>query len=163
MKPAIILLVLAACIQVVAQDRSTITVKKSEASKETVIVTAIQQGDPAKASFQLNCNKDASSCKAPEPGTYIMIRLPKNWGMYDCSNVDLYAASAGWRSNQAQAGYLRTEAGFNAIDGRGVPGRGLGHRNLQVGLQELGIQRQCCHRRIMYFQGRSDNGKAWFL
>ena len=109
MKPAIILLVLAACIQVVAQDRSTITVKKSEASKETVIVTAIQQGDPAKASFQLNCNKDASSCKAPEPGTYIMIRLPKNWGMYDCSNVDLYAATADPDKDQKIGEYCLVE------------------------------------------------------
>lgn len=93
MKRAIILLVLAACVPLVAQDRSTITVKKSEVSKETVVVTAMQQGDQAKA-FELNCNRDAGSCKAPEPGTYIMVRLPKNWGMYDCSNVDLYAATA---------------------------------------------------------------------
>jgi hypothetical protein len=93
MKRAIILLVLAACVQLVAQDRSTITVKKSDVSKETVLVTAMQQGDQAKA-LELNCNRDASSCKAPEPGTYIMVRLPKNWGMYDCSNVDLYAATA---------------------------------------------------------------------
>ena len=111
MKKAIILLVLAAGIPLAAQDRSTITVKKSEVGKETVIVTAIQQGagDQAKVSFELNCNKGASSCKAPEPGSYIMVRLPKNWGMYDCANVDLYAASADPDKDQKVGEYCIVE------------------------------------------------------
>ena len=109
MKRAIILLVLAAGVQLMAQDRSTITVKKSDVSKETVIVTAIQQGDQAKASFELNCNKGASSCKAPEAGTYIMVRLPKNWGMYDCANVDLYAATADPDKDQKIGEYCLVE------------------------------------------------------
>lgn len=109
MKRAIILLVLAACVQLVAQDRSIITVKKSDVSKETVIVTAIEQGAQAKASFELNCNKDASSCKAPGAGTYIMVRLPKNWGMYDCANVDLYAATADPDKDQKIGEYCLVE------------------------------------------------------
>ncbi len=111
MKRAIILLVLAAGVQLVAQDRTTITVKKTEVGKETVIVTAVPQGasDQAKASIELNCNKDASSCKAPEPGTYIMVRLPKNWGMYDCSNVDLYAATADPDKDQKLGEYCVVE------------------------------------------------------
>jgi hypothetical protein len=94
MKKAIILLVLLVAVQLVAQDRSTITVKKSEVSKEVIIVTAAQAAGQAKPSFELNCNKDASDCKAPEAGTYLMVRLPKNWGTYDCQNVDLYPAAA---------------------------------------------------------------------
>jgi len=109
MKRAIILLVLAAGVQLMAQDRSTITVKKSEVGKDTVTVTAIPQGAGAKASFELNCNKDASSCKAPQPGTYIMVRLPKNWGMYDCSNVDLYAATADPDKDQKLGEYCLAE------------------------------------------------------
>jgi len=93
MKKAIILLVLLVAVQLVAQDKSTITVKKSETSNGVVIVTIAMQGQ-AKASVQLNCNKDAEACKAPEAGTYLMVRLPKNWGMYDCQNVDLYPSSA---------------------------------------------------------------------
>jgi hypothetical protein len=108
MKRAIILLVLAACTQLVAQDKSTITVKRSEVSKETVVVTAMQQGDQAKA-IELNCNRDAGSCKAPEPGTYIMVRLPKNWGMYDCSNVDLYATTADPGKDQKLGEYCLVE------------------------------------------------------
>lgn len=111
MKRATILLVLAACIQVMAQDRSTITVKKSETSRETVIVTALPEGagNSTKASFELNCNKDASSCKAPQPGTYIMVTLPKNWGMYDCTNVDLYAATADPDKDQKIGEYCLVE------------------------------------------------------
>ncbi len=83
-------------VQLVAQDKSTITVKKSEISNGVVIVTIAQEGTTgqAKTSFELNCNKGAEACKAPEAGTYMMIRLPKNWGMYDCQNVDLYPSWA---------------------------------------------------------------------
>jgi hypothetical protein len=96
MKKALILLVLAVGVQAVAQDKSTITVRSSETSGGVVTVTAIQPAvdDQAKLSLELHCNKGASSCKAPESGSYIMVRLPKNWGMYDCANVDLYAATA---------------------------------------------------------------------
>ena len=111
MKKAIILLVLAAGMQLLAQDRSTVTVKKSEVGRETVVVTATSQGagDQAKASFELNCNKGASGCTAPEPGTYTMVRLPKNWGMYDCANVDLYAASADPDKDQKIGEYCLVE------------------------------------------------------
>lgn len=111
MKRATILLVLAVCIQLVAQDKSMITVKRSEAGKATVVVTAIQQADDAQAktSFELNCNKDANSCRALEPGTYIMVRLPKNWGMYDCSNVDLYVATADPNKDQKLGEYCLVE------------------------------------------------------
>jgi hypothetical protein len=109
MKRAIILLVLAAGVQLVAQDRSTISVKKTEVGKETVTLTAIQQGGQAPASFELNCNRDASSCKAPEPGTYIMVRLPKNWGMYDCSNVDLYPTTSDPDKDQKLGEYCLVE------------------------------------------------------
>jgi hypothetical protein len=96
MKKALILLVLAVGVQVMAQDNSTITVKNSETNNGVVIINAIQAptGDQAKLSLELHCNKGASACKAPEPGTYQMVRLPKNWGMYDCQNVDLYLTSA---------------------------------------------------------------------
>ena len=91
MKQALILLLLMVGIAAVAQDnKSTITVKSSAVVSDVVIVTATQ----AKAGIELRCNKGPTSCKAPEPGTYLMVRLPKNWGMYDCANVDLYPTSA---------------------------------------------------------------------
>lgn len=94
MKKAIILLVLAFATQVMAQDKSTITVKNSETSNGVVIINALGSGDEAKVSMELHCNKGASACKAVEAGSYLMVKLPKNWGMYDCANVDLYPATA---------------------------------------------------------------------
>lgn len=96
MKKALILLVLAVSVQVMAQDQTTITVKNCEVNNGVVIITAIRAAtsDQTKLSLELHCNKGASGCKAPEAGTYLMVRLPKNWGMYDCQNVDLYPTSA---------------------------------------------------------------------
>ena len=94
MKKAIILLVLAFATQVMAQDKSTITVKNSETSNGVVIINALGSGDEAKVSMELHCNKGASACKAVEAGSYLMVKLPKHWGMYDCANVDLYPATA---------------------------------------------------------------------
>src|SRR5215469_13916843 len=97
MKKAIVFAVLAIAIQLIAQEKSTITVKKAEFANGVVIVSAVQESNEQQAkaaSFELHCNKGASGCKAPEPGNYIMVRLPKNWGMYDCPNVDLYPTAA---------------------------------------------------------------------
>jgi len=83
-------------VQLVAQERTTVTVKSSAVVTGVVIVNVVQTatGDQAKGTFELRCNKGPSSCNAPEPGSYTMVRLPKNWGMYDCANVDLYPTTA---------------------------------------------------------------------
>ncbi len=91
MRRVLILLVLIVVGQLSAQEQSTITIKGSEINNGVIIVTAAQQG---RSSFALHCNKGMPGCKMPDPGTYLMVRLPKNWGMYDCANVDLYPASA---------------------------------------------------------------------
>lgn len=111
MKKIIFLLVLMATAQLMAQEKSTITVKGSEMSNGVVIVTITQEAtdDHGKASFALHCNKGASSCKAPEAGSYIMVRLPKNWGMYDCANVDLYPTSANPATDQKIGEYCLIE------------------------------------------------------
>ncbi len=111
MKKAIILLVLAVGVRVMAQDTSTVTVKGSETSNGVVIITAIQQatGDQQKLNLELHCNKGATACKAPEPGNYQMVRLPKNWGMYDCQNVDLYLPSADPKTDQKIGEYCLNE------------------------------------------------------
>jgi expansin (peptidoglycan-binding protein) len=97
--------------QLAAQETSTVTVKNSEQSNGVVIVNGIQAatGDQAKVSFELHCNKGAAGCKALEAGTYLMVRLPKNWGMYDCANVDLYPASADPAKDQKLGEYCLNE------------------------------------------------------
>lgn len=113
MKSAIIcfvlMVLLAAC--AVAQDKSTVTVKNSEVNNGVVIVNAFAAATAgqAKVTLELHCNKGASFCKSVEPGTYTMVRLPKNWGMYDCANVDLYPSSANPDTDQKIGEYCLTE------------------------------------------------------
>ena len=111
MKKTLILLVVMMAAQLSAQDRTTITVRGSEVSGSVVIVSAFQgaTAEQPKTSIALQCNKGASACKAPEPGTYLMVRLPKNWGMYDCANVDLYPASADPATSQKIGEYCLNE------------------------------------------------------
>ncbi len=95
MRKTILFLCFWIALQVNAQDKSLISVRSSEVNNGVVIVT-VHQATPTegKASFGLQCNKGASNCTVPEPGNYVMVRLPKNYGMYECANVDLYPASA---------------------------------------------------------------------
>ena len=72
--------------QVPASGRSQITVKRTDMSNGVVIVTALE----GKTSLELECNNGLPSCTALTPGDYTMVRLPKNRGMYDCANVEIY-------------------------------------------------------------------------
>jgi len=111
MKKVIILLGLLAATSLMAQDRSTVTIKSSEVNNGVVMLT-IQQVDTVshgKASFVLQCNKGLSDCAIPPPGDYLMVRLPKNWGQYVCTNVDLYPASADPQTSQKIGEYCLIE------------------------------------------------------
>lgn len=95
-KVLILVMLLAAATAVTAQDKFTVTVKSSEASNGVVILTVQQAATPEQPaeSFVLHCNKGMSNCAPLEAKTYLMVRLPKNWGTYDCNNVDLYPSTA---------------------------------------------------------------------
>jgi hypothetical protein len=56
-----------------------------------VVILTVQQ---ARNSFELQCNKGNSGCTVLDPGEYMMVRLPKNHGMYDCTNAEVYQKSA---------------------------------------------------------------------
>lgn len=90
MKRSLILLVLLAAAALLAQEKSQITVKETAVSTGVVIVTANAAGKPV----ELQCNQSMSACTVLKPGEYWMVRLPKNHGMYDCANVDLFPKSA---------------------------------------------------------------------
>ncbi|HEY5175371.1 MAG TPA: hypothetical protein VII95_07375 [Terriglobales bacterium] len=102
MRKALILLGLLAAMPLMAQDKATVTVKGSEVNNGVVILTVQQAATPEQAaeSFVLHCNKGMPNCSIPEAGTYLMVRLPKNWGMYECANVDLYPSTADPASSQ---------------------------------------------------------------
>jgi hypothetical protein len=90
MKRVLILLLLLAAVALLAQEKSQITVKETTVSTGVVIVTANAAGKPV----ELQCNQSMSACTVLKAGDYWMVRLPKNHGMYDCANVDLFPKSA---------------------------------------------------------------------
>ena len=89
MKKLLVCFVLFMSVQLFAEEKSKITVKGSEKNSGVIIVT-INDG---KKSVELNCNDGFPQCAAPKPGEYWMVRLPKNHGVYECQNVDLFQAT----------------------------------------------------------------------
>lgn len=73
-----------------AVEKTKITVKSSEKSSGVIIVT-INDG---KKAVDLNCNEGFPHCSAPKPGEYWMVMLPKNHGVYECQNVDLFPGAS---------------------------------------------------------------------
>ena len=86
MKKLLVCLVLLMAVQVWAQEKSKITVKSTEKNNGVVFVTI---KDGAKT-IDLNCNEGFPNCSSPKAGDYWMVRLPKNRGVYECQNVELY-------------------------------------------------------------------------
>lgn len=72
------------------EKRELITVKSAQESNGVVII----EGQGEKAPLELQCNKDILSCVSLKAGQYVMVRLPRNRGMYDCANVTVYAKTA---------------------------------------------------------------------
>ena len=85
----IFLLAIVLCgMSLVAQETSrTITVKNSETNTGVLIIKA----QDSKGPLQLQCNQGMPDCTALKGGTYEMVQLPKNHGLYDCANVEIYA------------------------------------------------------------------------
>ncbi len=68
------------------QPRVAVTVKRSDVVNGVVVVSILREKKP----FQLQCNEGQGNCKALNAGEYSMLELPKNRGMYDCKNVEIY-------------------------------------------------------------------------
>jgi len=78
--------VILATAQALAQDKTPVKVKSSEVVTGVVIVHVQKEGK----SLDLQCNAGGGTCKALQSGNYLMVELPKNYGMYDCKNVEMY-------------------------------------------------------------------------
>jgi hypothetical protein len=93
-KSSILLVALVLCftfagaVQTLAQEQgaTTITVRSSQVNNGVVIL-AVREGSNF---FELQCNKNVPGCAVLDPGNYSMVRLPKNHGMYDCADVEMY-------------------------------------------------------------------------
>ena len=72
--------------QAFVQDRTPVKVKSSEVVTGVVIVHVEKNAQ----ALELQCNEGVSGCKALPGGSYLMVELPKNYGIYDCKNVEMY-------------------------------------------------------------------------
>jgi hypothetical protein len=68
------------------QEKAPVKVTSSEVVTGVVLVH-VQKGEKA---LDLQCNEGAGSCAKLPAGNYLMVELPKNTGLYDCKNVEIY-------------------------------------------------------------------------
>jgi hypothetical protein len=87
MKTTLLVLILLTASQLLAADKTLVTVKSSSVNNGEVIVTIHAEGKP----LELQCTQSAPFCKTIQAGSYWMVQLPPNHGLYDCQNVDLFA------------------------------------------------------------------------
>ncbi len=72
--------------QAFAQDKTPVKVKSSVVVNGVVVVHVLKDGKP----LDLQCNQGVTTCKVLPSGSYRMVQLPENHGMYDCKNVEMY-------------------------------------------------------------------------
>ena len=77
-------------VEVASQEVSIVNVKGYELNNGVVILDIVKAGK----TYELQCNQGLSDCAPLRNGTYLMVELPQNFGMYHCKNVDLYPESA---------------------------------------------------------------------
>ncbi len=107
----ILLVTVLAAIWAMAEEKSTVVIKGTETVGAVIIITG-QPATPVAGKhnlFELQCTKGMSFCASPKPGEYVMVRLPKNWGIYECANVDLYPNGAETDTGQKIGEYCLTE------------------------------------------------------
>lgn len=80
------LLVLTATDMAFAQERTAVKIKGSQVVTGVVVVDVVKDGK----TLELQCNQGAMECNILKSGSYVMLELPKNYGMYDCKNVEIY-------------------------------------------------------------------------
>jgi len=84
------LFLLLGTVPVSAQESSQITVTGSELNNGVVILDVLK----ASKAYQLQCNQGAPGRATLKNGNYQMVELPKNFGMYECRDVEIYPESA---------------------------------------------------------------------
>ncbi len=72
--------------EVTAQNKSNIIVTAYELNNGVVVLDILKAGK----TYQLTCNHGFSGCMPLKNGKYVMVELPKNYGMYECKNVVVY-------------------------------------------------------------------------
>jgi hypothetical protein len=97
--------VILAAQQAFAQDKTPVKVKNSVVVNGVVVVHLVKDGKP----LDLQCNEGATNCKALPSGSYLMLQLPENHGMYDCKNVEMYRGDQNKPEDEALGNYCLVE------------------------------------------------------
>jgi len=105
MKKALVLLVILTATALAEQQTLSIMVKEATVATGVVIITA----DMAGKSVELQCTQSMPGCVSLKNGKYLMVQLPKNHGMYDCQNVDVFQEGANPTSAQRLGAYCLNE------------------------------------------------------
>ena len=92
--------VIALVLGAIAEEQTQIKVKSSAVVSGVVLVDITKEGKP----YQLQCNEGILSCKTLKAGTYWMVELPPNFGLYDCKNVEIYRIENGSPSPSGRIG-----------------------------------------------------------
>jgi hypothetical protein len=106
---AMVIFILCLPVAMSGQDETPnekITIKSKEINNGVVILGV--QGP--KNSFELQCNKGATGCTLVDPGEYVMVRLGRNRGLYDCENAEVYKKSAESQPTNKIGQYCLVEA-----------------------------------------------------
>ena len=102
----VVIFILFGKVAILAQTKTTITVKGSELSNGVVIVDVVREGKTG----ELRCNQGVPTCVLLKSGKYQMVELPANHGMYECRDVEVYADPApGGELAQKLGEYCLTE------------------------------------------------------
>ncbi len=72
-----------------AQEKSYITVEGNKLNNGVIVVDILKAG---KAYVQ--CNQGEPGCAALNNGKYQMVELPRNFGIYECKEVEAYPEEA---------------------------------------------------------------------
>ncbi|MGC1648288.1 MAG: hypothetical protein WA741_20900 [Candidatus Sulfotelmatobacter sp.] len=83
------LFLLLGAVHVSAQEKSYIAVRGSQLNNGVVILDILKVGK----AYQLQCNQAEPTCTTLKDGKYQMVELPKNFGMYECKDVEIYPES----------------------------------------------------------------------
>ena len=87
------------------QEKSQIIVKSSTTTSNGVVIITAEAG---KQTLELQCNEGAPRCTVLKDGRYLMVRLPKNRGLYDCANVEVYQANFDSEAEERVGDYCLT-------------------------------------------------------
>ena|SRR5437868_11554722 len=90
MKRAFIILMIFGSVLLFADEKSPVVVKNTSVTTGVIIIDVQLKGKPA----ELQCNEGSPSCTKLKAGDYTIVQLPKNHGMYDCQNVEIYSPTA---------------------------------------------------------------------